>query len=69
MDKLDFSFHPSIDRSVIIDLMTIRLVNNMENLVFPGPPDVGKTHLFVSIGIQALQSDISVYYVSAVKLV
>ena len=69
MDEFDFSFQQSIDRSVINDLMTLRFVNNRENVVFLGPPGVGKTHLSVAIGMHALQSDISVYYVSAVKLV
>ena len=65
----DFSFQQSIDRSIINDLMTLRFVHNRENVVFLGPPGVGKTHLSVAIGMHALQSDISVYYVSAVKLV
>ena len=69
MDEFDFSFQQSIDRFVINDLMTLRFIHNMENLVFPGPPGVGKTHLSVAIGMHALQSDISVYYVWAVKLV
>ncbi|MHB8397098.1 MAG: IS21-like element helper ATPase IstB [Thermoplasmataceae archaeon] len=69
MDEFDFSFQQSIDRSVINDLMTLRFIHNRENVVFLGPPGVGKTHLSVAIGMHALQSDISVYYVSAVKLV
>ena len=69
MEEFDFSFQQSIDRSVINDLMTLRFIHNRENLVFLGPPGVGKTHLSVAIGMHALQSDISVYYVSAVKLV
>ena len=67
MDKFDFSFQQSIDRSVINDLMTLRFIHNRENVVFLGPPGVGKTHLFVAIGMHALH--ISVYFVSAVKLV
>ena len=69
MEEFDFSFQPSMDRSVINDLMTLRFIYNRENLVFLGPPGVGKTHLSVAIGMHALQSYISVYYVSAVKLV
>ena len=69
MEEFDFSFQQSIDRSVINDMMTLRFIHNRENLVFLGPPGVGKTHLSVAIGMHALQSDISVYYVSAVKLV
>ena len=69
MEEFDFSFQKSIDRSVIDDLMTLRFVHNRENVVFLGPPGVGKTHLSVALGIRALQSDVSTYYISAVKLV
>ncbi len=69
MDEFDFSFQKSIDRSVIDDLMTLRFMHNRENVVFLGPPGVGKTHLSVALGMRALQSDISTYYISAVKLV
>ena len=49
MDEFDFSFQPSIDKSAINDLMTLRFIRNRENLVFLGPPGVGKTHLSVQL--------------------
>lgn len=69
MDDFDFSFQPSIDRKVIDDLMTLRFVHNRENVVFLGPPGVGKTHLSVALGMNAANSEISIYYTTAVKLV
>lgn len=69
MDDFDFSFQPSIDRSVIDDLMTMRFIHNTENVVFLGPPGVGKTHLSVALGMRSITSDIPAYYISAVKLV
>ena len=69
MDDFDFSFQPSIDRSTMDDLMTMRYVHNNENVVFLGPPGVGKTHLSVALGMRAIMSDIPVYYTSALKLV
>ncbi len=69
IEQFDFSFQPSIDRSVIDDLMTLRFIHNTENVVFLGPPGVGKTHVSVSIGLQAIYSNIPVYYISAMKLV
>ena len=69
MDEFDFSFQKSIDRSVIDDLMTLRFMHNRENVVFFGPPGVSKTHLSVALGMRALQSDVSTYYISAVKQV
>ena len=69
MDQFDFSFQPSIDRKVMDDLMTMRFIHNSENVVFLGPPGVGKTRLSVALGMQAALSEISIYYITAVKLV
>ena len=69
MDQFDFSFQPSIDKKVIDDLMTMRFIHNNENVVFLGPPGVGKTHLSVTLGMQAAYSELPVYYTTAVKLV
>ncbi len=69
MDDFDFPFQPSIDRSVIDDLMTLRFMHNTENVVFLGPPGVGKTHLSIALGMRAIMSDIPVYYISAMKAI
>ena len=69
VDNFDFSFQPSIDRMVIDELMTLRFIQNTENVVFLGPPGVGKTHLSIALGMGAIMSDIPAYYISAVKLV
>ena len=69
MDDFNFSLQPSIDRSVIDDLMTLRFMHNTENVVFLGPPGVGKTHLSVALGMRAIMSDIPVYYISAMKAI
>ncbi len=42
MEEFDFSFQKSIDGSIIDDLMTLRFRHNHENVVFLGPPGVGK---------------------------
>ena len=69
LDQFDFSFQPSIDKRVMDDLMTMRFIHNSENVVFLGPPGVGKTHLSVALGMQAAYSEIPIYYITAVKLV
>ena len=68
MEQFDFSFQPSIDRKTIDDLLTLRFIHNRENVVFLGPPGVGKTHLSVAIAMRAIES-FTVYYVPAIKLV
>ena len=69
IDDFHFSFEPSIDRSTMDDLMTMRYIHNNENVVFLRPPGIGKTHLSVALGMRAIKSDIPVYYISALKLV
>ena len=49
--------------------MVLKFVYNHENVVFPGPPRVEKTHLAVALRLQAMYSYIPVYYLSSVKLV
>lgn len=43
LDDFDFSFQPSIDKRQIDELATMRFLENGENVVFLGPPGVGKT--------------------------
>ena len=69
VNDFDFSFQPSIDRKVIDELMTMRFLQNTENVVFLGSSGVGQTHLSIALGIGAIMSDIPAYYISAVKLV
>jgi DNA replication protein DnaC len=41
-EDFDFEFQPSIDKAVITDLALLRFVYNADNVVFLGPPSVGK---------------------------
>jgi DNA replication protein DnaC len=69
LDQFDFSFQPSIDEKRIRDLSSLRFIEHQENLVFLGPPGVGKTHLAVSLGLKALENHYSVYFVTAHDMV
>ncbi len=51
--SFDFSFQPSIDERQIKDLCQLGFLENNENIVFLGSSGVGKTHLSISIGIEA----------------
>jgi DNA replication protein DnaC len=65
----DFSFQPSIDRRQIEELETMRFVGNAENVVFLGPPGVGKTHLATALGMVAAQNRYSMYYINCHTLI
>ncbi len=65
LEDFNFEFQPSIDKAVITDLALLRFIYNAENVVFLGPPGVGKSHLAVAIGIEAVQAGLSVYFANA----
>lgn len=69
MEMFDFSFQPSIDKSQIDELCTMRFIENKENIVFLGTPGVGKTHLAVALGILAAQHRYSTYYINCNTLI
>lgn len=55
LDDFDVSFQPSLDPAVIRDLASLRFVHHAENVVFLGPPGVGKTHLALALGHEAVK--------------
>ena len=56
LDQFDFGFQPSIDEHQIRELRTLRFVHDASNVIFLGPPGVGKSHLAIAIGIKACAS-------------
>ncbi len=64
INDFDFSYQPSIDRNEILDLETLRFMENNENIIFMGTSGVGKTHLAVGIGMVAARKRISTYYIT-----
>lgn len=69
LEDFDFNFQPSIDKSKILDLATLRFIENNENIIFCGTPGVGKTHLAVAIGTAAAIQRYSVYFISFHELI
>jgi DNA replication protein DnaC len=69
LEDFDFGFQPSIDKRQILELATMRFLENAENVVFLGPPGIGKTHLATAIGTLAAQNRYSTYYVNCHALI
>ena len=53
LEDYDFEFQPGVNRQEIMELASLRFLENAENIVFLGSSGVGKTHLATSIGIVA----------------
>jgi DNA replication protein DnaC len=69
LSDFDFSFQPSLKREQIESLATLGFIERKENVVFLGPPGVGKTHLAIGLAIAAAQSGRRVYYGTLADLI
>ncbi len=69
LTDFDFSFQPSIKREQIDSLSELGFLERKENVVFLGPPGVGKTHLAIGLAIAAAQSGRRVYYGTLADLI
>jgi DNA replication protein DnaC len=68
-DQFDFGFQPSIDERQIRELRTLRFVHEAANVIFLGPPGVGKTHLSVALAEAAIHAGFGAYFMTAHDLV
>ena len=68
-EQFDFGFQPSLDERQIRELRTLRFVHEASNVIFLGPPGVGKTHLSVALAEAAIQSGFGAYFMTAHDLV
>jgi DNA replication protein DnaC len=68
LEDFDFSSQPGIDRRLIDELATGRFLAEGRNVVFLGPPGVGKTHLAIGLGVMTARMGHRVYFTSAVDL-
>lgn len=65
----DFSFQPSLNRGVVEDLASLGFLERRENVVLVGSPGVGKTHIAVALGVEAVRARKLVYFVDCQRLV
>lgn len=68
IDDFDFTAQPTIDEATIRELATCSYTNDATNILFIGPPGVGKTMLAIALGHAAVDAGQRVYYTTAADL-
>jgi len=69
IDGYDFTFQPSVNKTEIKDLATLRFLEHSENILFFGTPGTGKTHLATALGIQAARHRNITYFITCHDLI
>jgi len=69
IEEFDFDAQPQVPRRTVEELMTLRFVQQGENVLLLGPCGVGKTHLALGFAVKALEQGYRVYFLSLYDLV
>ena len=69
IDEFDFTFQPKMDRQKLMSLFDLTFIRQKGNIIFLGPPGVGKTHLAVSLALKACQAGLSIYFTTMEDLI
>lgn len=69
VEDFDFDFNTCVKKKDILALANSSFVYKAQNILFIGPPGVGKSHLSIALGIAAIHNGYTVTYKSAFDLV
>ena len=64
IEEFDFKFQKSITQKQVNRLIEMEWIDRMYNLIFLGPPGVGKTHLAIALGYKAVEVGYKVSFVT-----
>jgi DNA replication protein DnaC len=69
LDDFEWAFNPSVKKKQIFDLASGRYLREVRDVLFLGPPGVGKSHLAQALGYQAVKLGHAVLYRSVFDVV
>jgi len=69
LDQFDWSFNPAIPKKAIFELATCNFLREHRDVLFLGPPGVGKSCLAQTLGYHAIKAGFLVLYRSVFDLV
>ena len=68
IEDYDFDFQPALHKQEILELTSLKFIEELKNIVFLGSSGVGKTHLATSLGIVAAKKRYSTYFIKCHNL-
>jgi len=69
IEEFDFSFQPNIKETELVNLCSMDFIEQKSNVIFLGPPGVGKTHLSIALGVKACINQYRVLFISVKKMI
>jgi DNA replication protein DnaC len=69
IEAYEFSFHEQLDKRAVMSLFDLDFIGRKENVIFLGPPGVGKTHLAIALAMKACVSGLSIYFTTMAALI
>lgn len=68
LQDFDFAFQTSVSQQTVRDLASLEFIKAKENLVLVGPPGVGKSHLAIALGLEAVYAGYSTLFITMDEL-
>jgi len=56
LEEFDYWFQTTLSKREVNSLCDFNFIDNRENVVFIGPPGIGKTHLTLGLGLKAIDA-------------
>lgn len=68
LESFDFRFQPTLSERLVRELASLRFIQTATNVIFLGPPGVGKTHLASALAMQAIEAGYSALFTTLAHL-
>lgn len=68
LESFEFAFQPTISEPLLRELGSLAFVPTATNVIFLGPPGVGKTHLATALAVRAVQAGHSALFTTLSQL-
>lgn len=68
LSQFEFEFQPKLDRDLVVELATLRFVQDGKNVLLAGMSGTGKTHIALAFGLLACMANRRVLYATSAEM-